>query len=69
LEELVKAGKIPHNKIGVTTVGEVRKAGGKVIPDGTPNNQYHCTLSDITPEQAEKFFTPTRKNPVKSLNK
>ncbi|MBD0833761.1 pre-toxin TG domain-containing protein, partial [Aestuariibaculum sediminum] len=36
---------IPHNKIGVTTVGDVRKAGGDVISSPTKNNPNHATMS------------------------
>lgn len=61
LEELTVG--IPHNKVGVTTVGEVRKAGGNVIPDPNKNNPFHAILEGITPEQAEVLMTPTVKNP------
>jgi len=61
LEELTV--KIPHNKVGVTTVGDVRKAGGNVIPDPNKGNPFHAILEGITPEQAEKLMTPTVKNP------
>jgi RHS repeat-associated protein len=54
---------IPHNKIGVTTVGEVRQAGGSVIPSPTANNANHATLSGITPQTATGLFTPTIVNP------
>ena len=54
---------IPHNQVGVTTVGEVRKAGGDVVPSPTRGNPHHATLSGLTPEQASELFQPTRKNP------
>lgn len=63
LEELTKG--IPHNKVGVTTVGDVRKAGGNVTASPTKNNSNHATLSGITGKQAEKLMTPTVKNPSK----
>jgi hypothetical protein len=54
---------IPHNHIGVTTVGAIRAAGGDVIPSPTRTNSYHATLSGLTPEQASRLFRPTVKNP------
>lgn len=61
LEELTTS--IPHNKVGVTTVGEVRKAGGDVISSPTKSNPNHATLEGITPQQAQELMTPTVRNP------
>jgi hypothetical protein len=54
---------IPNSQVGVTTVGEIRAAGGNVFPSPTSNNPYHCTMCGITAQQAESLFTPTIKNP------
>ncbi|RKZ78628.1 MAG: hypothetical protein DRR19_26120 [Candidatus Parabeggiatoa sp. nov. 1] len=54
---------IPNRQVGITTVAEIRKTGGEVIPSGTPTNPYHCMLSGITPQTAEELFTPTIRNP------
>ena len=56
------AGAIPHGQVGVTTVGQVRAAGGHVIPTSgrSPN---HATLTGLTPEQASRLLTPTIPNP------
>ena len=56
------AQTIPHRQIGITTVAEVRKAGGDVIrtAGGSP---YHATLTGLAPEQVSKLFTPTVSNP------
>ena len=54
---------IPNKQIGVTTVGDVRQAGGDVIPSPTVENPYHCTLCGVTPQQAEQLMTPAIKNP------
>ncbi len=56
------AQTIPHSQIGITTVAEVRKAGGDVIrtAGGSP---YHATLTGLAPEQVSKLFTPTVSNP------
>lgn len=56
---------IPHNWVGVSTVGAVRAAGGDVEPAPTRVNPYHATLSGLTPEQASHLFRPTVRNPSK----
>ena len=61
LQELTEG--IPHNKVGVTTVGDVRKVGGDVVASPTRNNPNHATMSGITAKQAEELMTPTVKNP------
>lgn len=43
---------LPHGKVGVTTVGEVRAAGGNVVPSPTANNPNHCTMCGVTPQKA-----------------
>lgn len=54
---------IPHNQVGVTTVGEVRAAGGDVLAAPTRTNPYHANLNGLTPEQASELFRPTITNP------
>ena len=54
-----------HTRIGVTTVGAIRAAGGDVVPSPTRNNRNHATLSGVSPKQASRLFRPTRKNPSK----
>ena len=54
-----------NGQVGVTTVGDIQAAGGKVVYDGTPNNPSHATISGLTAEQLQKLFTPTIKNPAK----
>lgn len=56
---------IPHGQVGVTTVGEVRKAGGDVIRT-TGRSPYHATLTGLTPEQASRLLTPTIPNPART---
>ncbi|MGH6997273.1 MAG: hypothetical protein ACREEO_03715 [Phenylobacterium sp.] len=62
LETLVR-GHIPHGQIGVTTAGEIRRAGGTVIRDPLPGNPWHCLVSCITPEDLSGLLRPTIKNP------
>lgn len=58
------AAAIPHGQIGVTTVGQVRLAGGDVIrTSGRSSN--HATLTELTPEQISKLLIPTIPNPAK----
>ncbi|MDO6433264.1 RHS repeat-associated core domain-containing protein [Flavitalea sp. BT771] len=58
------AAPLPHNKIGTTTVGEVRAAGGDVIKTSgkSPN---HATLTGLSPEKTSELFTPIIFNPNK----
>jgi hypothetical protein len=58
------AAAIPHGQVGVTTVGEIRAAGGDVVrtPGRSP---HHATLIGLSPEEASRLFTPTIPNPAK----
>jgi len=60
--ELARA--IPHGQVGVTTAGEIRKAGGDVVRT-SGRSPYHATLTGLTPEQASKLLTPTISNPAR----
>jgi RHS repeat-associated protein len=63
LEELTQG--IPNKQVGVTTVGDIRAAGGYVRPDPTPNNPSHCLIGGCSAQQFSELFTPTVKNPWK----
>ena len=54
---------IPHNQVGVTTVGRIRAQGGGVDSSPRKKNPNHATLGGLTPEQASALFRPTIKNP------
>ena len=56
------ARTIPHRQIGMTTVAEVRKAGGDVVRTAG-RSPYHATLTGLPPEQVSKLLTPTVPNP------
>ncbi len=56
------AAAIPHGQIGVTTVGQVRAAGGDVIRT-SGRSKNHATLTGLTPEQISGLLTPTVPNP------
>jgi len=62
LKEL--ATPLKNNQVGVTTVGDVRNAGGDVIKTSgaSPN---HATVTGLTPTDATKLLTPPIKNPAK----
>jgi hypothetical protein len=53
-----------NNQVGVTTAGDIRRAGGQVTPDGHPGNPNHATVDGLTAQQLEGLFSPTRPNPV-----
>jgi hypothetical protein len=61
-------GTIPNKQIGVTTVGEVRAAGGQVLTKPTMRNSDHCVLEGLTPEEAYSLFTPTVRNPHRDIS-
>jgi hypothetical protein len=54
---------IPHNQIGVTTVGSIRAAGGDVVAAPTKANPYHATMGGLSSDHASELFRPTVKNP------
>ena len=56
------AASIAHPQIGVTTVGEVRSAGGDVIRTSGRSPNY-ATLTGLTPERASELLTPTIQKP------
>jgi hypothetical protein len=58
------AAAIPHRQVGVTTVGEVRKAGGDVIRTAG-RSPHHATLTGLTPEQASCLLTLPIPNPAR----
>jgi hypothetical protein len=57
------SGMIPNRRVGVTTVGDIRAAGGAVKPAPNSRNADHCVMSGLTAEQAENLFTPIHRNP------
>ena len=56
---------IPHNHVGVATVGAIRAVGGDVVPAPTRANPLHAIMSGLTPEQASDLFRPTVPNPIR----
>ena len=58
------ASLIPHNQIGVTTVGEVRQLCGDVIRT-SGRSPHHATLTGLTPKQLSELLTPTIDNPAR----
>lgn len=56
------AQTIPHKQVGITTVAEVRKAGGDVVRTAG-RSPYHATLTGLTPDQLSRLLTPIVPNP------
>ncbi len=52
-----------NGKIGVTTVQEIRGAGGDVDPAPTRGNPDHCLLRGLGADTASRLFKPTIPNP------
>ena len=63
VEEL--AATIPHGQIGVTTVGDVRQAGGDVFRT-SGRSQNHATLTGLSPDEISNLLTPTIFNLARS---
>jgi hypothetical protein len=55
---------IPHRQVGITTVREVRQAGGDVIRT-SGRSRNHATLTGLTPEKVSLLLTPTIPNSAK----
>src|SRR5437867_836798 len=56
---------IPHGQVGVTTVGQIRAAGGNVVRT-SGRTPHHVTVTGLDPEEASPLFTPTIPNPAKA---
>ncbi|MEE9322076.1 MAG: hypothetical protein V3U76_16650 [Granulosicoccus sp.] len=54
---------IPNGQVGVSTVGDIRAAGGNVVRSPNARNPNHATLSGVSPEEAKLLLTPTIPNP------
>ena len=58
------ARTIPHGQVGVTTAGEIRKAGGDVVRT-SGRSPYHATLTGLTARQVSELFAPIIPNPAR----
>lgn len=54
---------LPNGKVGVTTVRDVRAAGGDVIRT-QGQSIWHATLTKLPPEIASRLLNPVFKNPA-----
>jgi hypothetical protein len=54
--DAVAAAVIKNGKIGVSTIGKIKAAGGTVVASPNATSQYHATLSGITAATAESLF-------------
>lgn len=64
IADLSSSETVPHGQIGTTTVGDVRRAGGDVIPTKGVS-PHHATLTGLSPEKVSELLTPTIPNPTK----
>jgi hypothetical protein len=55
---------IPHNQVGVTTVGAVRAVGGDVVRT-SGHSPHHATVVGLSAEEASRLLTPTATNPAR----
>ncbi|MGI8425038.1 MAG: flavoredoxin [Actinomycetota bacterium] len=54
---------VPHKRIGVTTAGKIRAAGGYLLKEPLRNNPYHCVVSGLTAAQLAKLLSPSVPTP------
>ena len=59
------ANGIPHGKVGYTTVGQIKAAGGDVIPSPNLRNPWHATMSRVDADAASGLMQPLVPNPAK----
>ena len=58
------ATDIKNNKVGVTTAGDIRAAGGQVHDTPNDRNPTHVTVTGLKPEDASRLLSPSVPNPV-----
>lgn len=56
---------LPHNQIGVTTVGAIRALGGDVVRT-TGRSPHHATMIGVSPDEASRLLNPTIPNPART---
>jgi RHS repeat-associated protein len=61
--------QLPQRQIGVSSIAAINSMNGTIVPDPTANNPYHAIMGGITPETAERLFTPTIPNPNPRINR
>jgi hypothetical protein len=61
--ELCANMPVRYSQVGVTTVGQVRQAGGDVVQTGG-QSPTHATVTGLTSEAASNLLNPTRPNPI-----
>jgi hypothetical protein len=58
------AAGVPHGRVGVSTVGAVRAAGGDVVRT-SGRSPRHATPTGLKPWEASQLLTPTILNPAR----
>ena len=64
IQSLKTASGEPYGKIGYTTVGQIRAAGGDVLSTPNAGNLFHSTISGITPQSLSSLMNVIT-NPLK----
>ncbi|MBI5692759.1 MAG: RHS repeat-associated core domain-containing protein [Verrucomicrobia bacterium] len=68
LQVLANRVHVPHNQIGVTTVGAIRAAGGDVVV--TPGRGFHAEVQGLTPEKMSQLLSiQPNPNPKSSVGR
>ena len=61
----VLCASVRHGTVRQTTLGQVREAGGSLMPShssGPP--PYHCDLADLTAAAFDAILSPEERNPI-----
>lgn len=62
VEEIAQG--IPHGKVGVTTAGDIRAAGGTIRPDPLPDNPLHCLVGGAISGGPQRPVDPDDQEPL-----
>jgi hypothetical protein len=57
------AAALPHGRVGVTTAGAIRAAGGEVVRT-SGRSANHATVTGLSPAELSRLLTPTIPNPA-----
>lgn len=61
----VLCASVRHGTVRHTTLGQVREAGGALVPSrGSNSPPYHCDLVGLTPGVFDAILSPEERNPV-----
>ena len=61
----VLCASVRHGTVRRTTLGQVREAGGSLMPShGSGAPSYHCNLAGLTATAFDAILSPEARNPI-----